>query len=951
MIPTPFRAALVAEYPELERSALSAQSWERLERTAQASPLYARELRRSPNRCLWLESERALSETYAFQSFLESWTGFEETPEADTQEFRLGRLRRWRRMMSMRIAHRSVNELAAERVTVEELSELAEFCLRECWFLAWDQWRERFGAPSSDDSGGPARFCVLALGKLGGMELNFSSDIDLICLYENDGQCRRPDGRGSVSNAEFFTKIAETMNRFLADRTADGFLFRVDSRLRPEGAAGPLVRSYSALESYYGLAGQTWERLALLKARPVAGDLALGSELLEDLHSFRYPRRPPPTLLAEIAAMKLRGERELSGEDRRERNIKIGRGGIREIEFVAQALQVLNAGRFPFLQTHSTVKALGLLARYGLLAAREAAELAEAYWFLRRAENRLQMQEEEQVHELPADPEALTALAASLGFASAADFGGELERRRTRVREVYKTLFAERGVDNDFEDWWAFFAEDRIADALAPRLAAWFHGDSDARSSLRGLVCGDAETVFTRERITRFQPLAPILDILMPTLARPGLALGRLDRFAARFGTRQHFLSSCGSDSGLLRVISLLADRSGAIMEILCAHPEIFEEVIRTGALRSSLTRADVAAEIGAAMAAKPVEWLRLFIRAEQIRHVVRALSSDLDDEEFEDRLTVLADAVLEHLTAGSRSVAVALGQFGGRELAFGSDLDLLFVAPDGEEHAAATAVDSVLATLGRADALGPVYKIDLRLRPHGEAGMAATSVQALADYHAGAGGRAWERQSLLRARVIGGPPEIAVAFEAWRQRLLFSKPLDDSKLPELWSMRARIERLKSGAHPGSAFKNGPGGRVDIEFLVQVLQLRHGHGHRSVRATATRAALRAFSAAGIIEPSSASQLLDHHAFLKRIEHALRRDSNRAVDSLPMATAEREALAHWIGFPNLPSFEAEHRDRRRDVRALVLRCGGPAARAALAVATETEESAGQSRSNS
>ena len=256
---------------------LSAESSLRIERLAAASPLYAHELRRDPGIAPWLEEPRNLLEAFRFRAFLDTWREFAPGAGKLDDAGRLRLLRRWRRLMSMRIAHRSVNDLADEGTTVEELTLLAEFCLRECTLQAIRRWEERLGVPMERGRGKRARFCVMALGKLGGRELNFSSDIDLIYLYEGDGACERGGAETPVSNEEFFTKVAETVTRSLDERTEDGFLFRTDVRLRPEGAIGPLVRSASELEYYYWTAGQTWERLAMIKARPVAGSLELGA--------------------------------------------------------------------------------------------------------------------------------------------------------------------------------------------------------------------------------------------------------------------------------------------------------------------------------------------------------------------------------------------------------------------------------------------------------------------------------------------------------------------------------------------------------------------------------------------------------------------------------------------------------------------------------------------------
>ena len=900
---------------------LSAESTLRIERLATASPLYAQELRRHPAYAIWLEDPRNLLEAFRFQAFLDTWREFAPREAHPDDGARLGALRRWRRLMSMRIAHRSVNEIADERTTVEELTLLAEFCLRECTHLSIRRWEERLGVPREAGHGPRARFCVMALGKLGGRELNFSSDIDLLYLYEGEGACEKGGVETSVSNEEFYTKVAETVTRSLDERTEDGFLFRTDVRLRPEGAIGPLVRAASELEHYYSTAGQTWERLAMIKARPVAGSLELGAELLENLHGFRYPRHPPPSLLEEVAAMKARSDAEIVGSRALDRDVKLGTGGIREIEFVAQSLQLLNAGRYPFLQTHSTEQALGLLARYGLMDASDAARLGDTYWFLRRIEHRLQIREEEQTHLLPEDPEEFAAIAASLGFGSPADLRATLGAKCGHAHSVYAELFADRGVDLEFEAWWTFFTTERVPGAVAARIERWFGADPKAPDELRLFACGGRQVMITRELVIRFLHVAAAFDGFVHELARPLGTLARLARFAERYGTRRQFLGFCAEVPRLFRVFSILCDRSEAVVELLCAHPEVIEEVLRPEIMLRRSDARDLDDAITAASRAPGFnDWLWLFVRAEQVRHAVGGILGSLGPEEIEAAMTGLADAVLRHLTRGSGVLIVALGKYGGRELSFGSDLDLLFVAGDGAEADAARVADEVRAALGHGGPLGPAFTLDLRLRPHGEAGPAATSIAALAAYHApGGGGQMWERQSLVRARVVAGPSPLAASFHAWRDRLIYSSPATDAQIEDVRAMRSRIEKELGGGPPGMAFKAGRGGLADIWFLVQAFQLRFASADPGLQVTGTRVALRALAAAGLFDLATADRILGDYEFLRGIETALRLDANRAVSALPPEAEGREALARWMGFPDAQAFMSEHLRRLGETR--------------------------------
>ncbi|MDD2763378.1 MAG: hypothetical protein PHE83_05325 [Opitutaceae bacterium] len=929
--PGSFRELLRQEHPAWDAGALPADAWTRLERLADASPLYARLLRQHPDYCLWLERPQNRDANFRYQALLDEWRVFslDAGEAAVREETHLSVLRRWRRKMTLRIAYRDINGLASPSTTVDELTRLGEFCLRECYSLACKQWTHRYGEPWDEELDQPARFCVLGLGKLGGQELNFSSDIDLLYFYEGEGHCRKDGVPGAFSNVEFFTKLAESVTSMLQTQTADGFLFRVDVRLRPEGAYGPLVRSLAGLEHYYAAAGQTWERMALIKARPVAGDLALGAELFESLHAFRYPRHPPPSLLAEVAAMKTRTEQEIVGAQTLSRDVKSGPGGIREIEFIAQAFQLLHAGRYPFLQTHATTAALDQLVRYGLMQAEEARFLMEAYWFLRRAEHAIQMREEHQSHSLPADAGEAAAIARTLGFPSIEEFQHRLDAVRPRVRRIYEGLFRGEAGDRAFQDWWTFFTSSHTPPAVAGQLRRWLGPSAAAADELRLFVCGDRGQQVNRELVVRFQHLAHAFDEVMPKLAQPMPTLRRIAHFAERYGTQQQFFNGCAANPQFFRVLALLFDRSTFIYELLGAHPEIAEEVLRPEVLRKRKDAATLAGELAAGPAgAGYADWLWLYVKAEQVRYAIGELLGFLDIAGVEACLSLLADAVLTQvlgrLDPRQKLLLVALGKYGGAELSFGSDLDILLVAREADAAAAEPVVRELQRLMRHGGPLGAIFAIDLRLRPHGEAGPPITTPAVLRAYHAEGSAQAWERQLLTRARIVAGAPELAAEFTALTDDLLYRSPLAGPEAAAMWAMRGRIERERDAVSPPErAFKTGPGGLVDFEFLVQLLQLRHGHARTELRQPGTRRGLRTLAAVNLVPAETAERLLDNYNFLKRIEILLRGDANKAVSVLAATPEERAPLAFWLGFPDETAFWIEHCRRLTETRRMVL----------------------------
>ncbi len=883
--------------------------------------LYRQSLLKHPDWLPWLVDPEVHGRPFGLGSMRSEWEALPPDAAAGRD---FDALRRFRRRISLRIAFREINQIAPLVETLREQTELAEFCLQLVFAWSLENFQRRLGVPWDEDLDRPAELCVLGFGKLGGYELNFCSDVDLSFVYEGEGRCRKDGHDTQLPNPEFFTRVCQEANKRLTQRTADGFLYNVDLRLRPEGSSGRLVSSLNAMEQYYFTRGQTWERLALLRARPVAGNMSVGGEFLEIVHAFRYPRYPPEHLAEDVAGLKERTETELLGHLKIDRNIKSGTGGIREIEFFTQVLQLINAGHYPFLQTESTQEAINQLERYGLISSVDADALKAAYHLLRLTENRLQMVEEKQTHELPADPGRLAALAASLGFDDAPAFEAALNRHRQAVRRRYQELLPEGPSRENFREWYAFFSGNTPTEHVADRLRQWFGNEPGVADRIRKWVLGGAGSMVTREQVQFFLDIASQFDEAFARIANPLETVMRLDKFASAYGARKAFFRTCSLNPSLFQVLCLLFDRSRFIHNVLCRHPEIMEEILALQVNRKK-DRNDMIEEIrlGPDGDSFP-RWLWLYVKAEQVRIAINQLLDVYGIEDVERNLTRLADAAvtvaLEKADSARQLAVIALGKFGGAEMSLGSDLDLIVLGSGQPLDAQIKAARDLIQILGFKHTLGQTFEIDLRLRPHGMGGPLVTTPDALREYHRSRA-HPWEIQILTRARSIAGDPELIRAFRRIRNDVVWSRPLDASQLDAINDVRRRALEEKGNVHPPErAFKVVRGGIMDIEFLAQLAQIQCGVHSPALRSPNTRTVLQALPACRLADSSDVESLVENYNFLRRLEHFLRRDLNRPVTVIPADPFDREHLADWLGFDDYEAFSREHNRRLHHTRA-------------------------------
>lgn len=848
------------------------------------SSICAAQLARHPDILLWLSDPRICSEPRSHRSML---TALQKTGEGSTFSGDFGALRFWKGREMLRIALREVAEAAPLEETTLELSHLAEICLREV-YTYWDsELRSRRGGPD-------AQFAILGLGKLGGRELNHSSDIDVIFLYDEEGQVSP-----SFTYHEWFNQLGAKIIETFAAHDPAGALFRIDLRLRPEGTAGPLARSLESMENYYAGFGETWERLALIKARGIAGSRELAYEFLRQHQPFIFPKSPTPDVLEEIASIKRRIERDIVGHENIGRNVKLGAGGIREIEFVVQALQLLHGARHAFLQETSTLKALPVLAELELLPRGEARVLESGYRFLRRVEHRLQIEAGQQTHTVPENPEALHRLARSLGYPSPETFNAALQEEMQQVRRVFRRVIS---------------SPSGAAESAAESLHI-FRDEKAAAKSLADLAKGPGGFHVAPRTRQVLRNLRPLLFRWLTRAADPDVALNQFIRFVEAYGLRSMLFELLVVNPKLLELLLKTFDASRHAGDLLIRRPQLLEEITRAGMLDREV---DVAQHLQRLEAlegeAKPLDSVRVYRQTQLLRIFLRDVLGLASPASVFTEHSALAEACLIFVNRlhGSESelTIIALGKFGGAEIGYGADLDVLFVGDD------IRAAQHLVVAMAQPTAEGSIATLDARLRPEGEKGNLACS---LATYEAYYETRAqlWEIQALTRARPVAGPLQnqfMDLARRVWRKAAK-----RDDLYPQILGMLQRIRQERGSAADLLDFKTGTGGVIEAEFLVQALQMR-----ADIWNPHTMATLDELSQKGLLPKEEATLVKESYEYLRLIESVLRRWENKSVSTLPADETEQRKLAKRIGADSLDSFAQRYRQARESIHSIASR---------------------------
>lgn len=856
-------------------------------------------------------------------------------------------LRLFRRREMLRIVWRDLAGSAPLAETLADLSQLADACIDLSLQKLYAWQCANLGTPTSA-AGASQQLVVLGMGKLGGSELNVSSDVDLIFAYPEEGQTQ--GGRRPLDNFEFFLRLSQSLIQALNQSTEDGFVFRVDMRLRPFGESGPMVMNFEGLENYYQIHGREWERYAWVKARVVAGDALRGATLLKSLRPFVYRRYLDYGAYASMRELKGMINKEVMRKGM-ENNIKLGAGGIREIEFIAQVFQLVRGGRDPQLQQRSVLPVLSYLQDQRLLPELAVTQLCDAYVFLRRTENHLQAFADQQVHSLPKEAQAQSRLAFSMGFLDWTEFHVALAKHREQVRLHFEQVFATQKAQHtntlqqeQGASLWAQINNDPES-AQAALLHLGFAPNMHAYDQLKALKTGRAylsATARGRERLDRMMPLL-ITACLQQTDAN--VALERSLLVIESILRRTAYLALLEEHPVAATQLVRLCAASPWISHYLATHPILLDELLDPNSLyapadktvlqtllQQQLKRIDSADE------EQRLDALRQFKQA-QVLHVAAAdIAGVLPLMKVSDHLTWIAEVILaESLDWAWKTVVakhayppgtdptgqqkgfaiVGYGKIGGLELGYGSDLDVVFLydavdeeqVTHGEKPIALSAFYARLAQrllyiLTTRTPAGILYEVDVRLRPDGAAGLLVSSVNAFEDYQTNKAWT-WEHQALVRARVMAGDEAIASKFADIRAAILGRQRDSKALRQEVITMRQKMRTALDKAKPGEFdLKHSPGGIVDIEFMAQFGILAWAHAHPALlRYTDNIRQLHGLASAGVMSAADAETLSETYRSYRNRLHRLKLQEQSALvpeaDVVASQQIVRRLWACWM----------------------------------------------------
>ena len=849
-------------------------------------------------------------------------------------------LRRFKRREILRIAYGDIVKQQRLETVVDQISAIADCIIDEALRVALFQQQQRRGSPITGD-GRPATITVLALGKLGGNELNYSSDIDLVFCYSEDGDIA---GSKTYTTSEFFERVVQQVTRLIADQTELGAAYRVDLRLRPHGSQGPLILPRAALERYYDRQGRTWERQAWVKARCVAGDLQLGEDLLANLRPWVYSRWLPRTEISGIRALKRQIERRSIREGADSADLKTGRGGIRDIEFTIQFLQLLSGGDEAEVRVGNTIEAIRRLAANGSLNDQEREILERNYRLLRTVEHRLQILYDRQTHRLPENEDEFARLAGRLGYGRQVNAAAELRRDLDAATRLNRRI-----LDHLLHD--AFPGEvtpnadvDLILDPKPPKelidsvLVPRKFRDVTRAYRMVTALSEESSHFLSSRRCRHF--FASILSRLLDRISTtpdPDATLNTLTAVSESLGGKGMLWELLSESPGALDLTIRFCSSAPFLAELLVKNPGMIDELQDSLLGGLMATRDDLTNElwelcgrhsvdvVPSLIAFRVSKQLRIGINdllEQQSPHVIAASLSDLAESLLQFVISSqkpILPQKMRFVKKGDNSiesmgfVVLAMGKFGGREMNYASDVDIVFLYDEKTaEECLGECSDSdfgflfseiankVLQVFNRFTPQGRLYEVDSRLRPGGRSGPIVSSLEAFQQYFASEGPAAvWERQALAKARVVFGGEAVVQRVKSVVHAAVYDHCWKESDVKEIYSMRLRMEETAAKDN----LKRGPGGVVDIEFLVQALQLIYGKNNVDLQTPNTLAGLDSLALSGIIKNEMAQSLRDAYDLLRKIEGRLRLLDVRLGHVFPNGNRERNQLANLLNREN------------------------------------------------
>ena len=849
---------------------------------------YARQVLNADHSMLdWLHENHHTPCTHIEMESLLHGYGFNLNDDKDLSRA----IRYLRKQVMVKLILRDLNGLADLNEVMQAMTSLAEISIQQVQICLMQTLQQQFGAPLGEGDSTPQQLLIIGMGKLGGCELNVSSDIDLIFVYCEDGNTIGPR---KISNHEFFTRLGRRLIALINESTEDGYVFRVDMRLRPYGDSGPLVVSFVALEEYLITQGREWERYAWIKARGVSpADNPQIAKLRKLIQPFVFRKYLDFSAIESMRKLHAQIRQEVQRRDRRH-NIKLGPGGIREIEFTAQVFQLIRGGQDSRLRVLPTRQVLQVLAANGLIDKQVVADLDAAYVFLRNLEHRLQYLDDQQTQELPEKLEDQQIIADAMGYTTYVELLEVLDHHRAIVSRQFEQIFGAQNEErNDAKLWCEGISNEELATQLAK---LGYIAANQSAQRLMQLRTSNRYLQLPEQSRQRLDKLVPQFITLSAQHGDPDATLSRLLTLLETVSRRSVYLAFLSEYPQALQRLAGLVSASSWASEYLTQHPALLDELLDSREIYEPLEWQQIDTELQIRLddctddTERQLDVLR-HVQQEQIFHLLAMdLQGLLPLEQLSDHLSDLADLILRHVLKlcwaalrkrhrdDAKFAIIAYGKLGGRELGYASDLDLIFLYDD--DHTDAQENYSRLAQrintmLGSYTSSGRLYETDLRLRPNGESGLLVSSVAAFAEYQQKEAW-VWEHQALTRARFSSGDAQIGVAFDKIREQVLCQKR-DLAKLrKDILEMRQKMH----DGHPNDSglfdIKHDSGGMVDIEFIMQYLVLAHAHQYPQLTANiGNLALLKLAGELNLIPAELAEQTCELYRGLRQTQHRMR----------------------------------------------------------------------------